>query len=354
MPDFTVDGAAFAHPKLLAAGNGAVGLWLRCGAWSAQHLTDGTVPGQVAAMHGTAPQIRKLLAVGLWHDRGHACPRCAQPAADGYVIHDWADYQEPSTAVRARREADAARKRRQRDRDRERVLSADDSQDYPQAEKPAIHRAVSGVIPGQRQVSRRDTRDTHTTPPLSENPPTPATTHQQEREQPRPAARAPRTARPRRTSAPAADAVLLPEDWQPSAHDVQAAQAARTDTGRSVLTGAQLADLTRKFVRRQVGDARLLPLAAWGARWQEWAERERPADNPDQQGSFLFGLAGGGLAGGAVPRDLLWPHELTPDHDPVTFTTVLPMQGCDNCTRGYRGEPGLCRDCRAQHAAATG
>lgn len=76
---FKIDDSSHMHPKIVKAGNAALGLWVRAGAYSAQHLTEGTVPAVVARQYGTAPQARKLVTVGLWHEHGHTCPRCPQP-----------------------------------------------------------------------------------------------------------------------------------------------------------------------------------------------------------------------------------------------------------------------------------
>lgn len=89
MPWFKIDDKAHSHPKFMRAGNAALGLWLRCGSYSAQHLTEGVVPGVVAQLYGTAPQAAKLVKVGMWHEYGHDCDRCQQPQPGDYVIHDF-------------------------------------------------------------------------------------------------------------------------------------------------------------------------------------------------------------------------------------------------------------------------
>jgi hypothetical protein len=117
MPWFVVDDNAHSHPKMIAAGNAALGLWLRCGAYAAQHLTDGVVPGVIAKMYGSKPQITKLVAAGLWHEHGHTCPhpKCAQPAPGDFYIHDYLAPYNPSRAeVERKRERAADKKRRQR------------------------------------------------------------------------------------------------------------------------------------------------------------------------------------------------------------------------------------------------
>ena len=89
MPWFKIDDSAHSHPKFMRAGNAALGLWLRCGSYSAQHLLEGFVPKAVVKPFGGTPaQVRKLIEAGLWHDAGHDCDRCPQPAG-GYMIHDF-------------------------------------------------------------------------------------------------------------------------------------------------------------------------------------------------------------------------------------------------------------------------
>ncbi|MEU7046063.1 mucin-2 [Streptomyces varsoviensis] len=114
---FKVDDTAYGHPKMLKAGNAALGLWVRAGAYAAQHLTEGAVPGVVAQLYGTAPQARKLVAAGLWHEHGHTCARCPQPGPGDYVIHDFLTYN----PTRARVEDDRARAAERQQRAREKA-----------------------------------------------------------------------------------------------------------------------------------------------------------------------------------------------------------------------------------------
>ncbi|MET9253777.1 mucin-2 [Streptomyces sp. NPDC003717] len=134
---FKVDDTAHAHPKLLKAGNAALGLWVRAGAYAAQHLTEGVIPGVVAQLYGTAPQARKLVASGLWHASGHDCTRCKQPAAGDYVMHDFLIYN-PS---RARVEDDRARAADRQQRARERAAEQRNQERNPlnpSANRPRI------------------------------------------------------------------------------------------------------------------------------------------------------------------------------------------------------------------------
>jgi hypothetical protein len=103
MPWFKIDDKAHSHPKFMRAGNAALGLWLRCGSYSAQHLTEGIVPGPIAQMYGTAPQASKLVKTGLWHQHGHGCDRCPQPGPGDYAIHDF--FEAGRNTTRAQYEA---------------------------------------------------------------------------------------------------------------------------------------------------------------------------------------------------------------------------------------------------------
>lgn len=82
MPWFKVDDALATHDKVLMAGNAAMGLWVRAGAWSAQHLTDGDVPMHAVRLLGSKGQAEALVRSGLWLH-----------TAVGYRFHEWDDYQ---------------------------------------------------------------------------------------------------------------------------------------------------------------------------------------------------------------------------------------------------------------------
>lgn len=118
MPWFRIDDKAHSHPKLIKAGNAAIGLWLRCGAYAAQHLTDGIVPGVVAGLYGSKPQAAKLVNAGLWHEHGHNCPHsCPDPASGDYVFHDFLD--DGRNTSRARHEAERKKARDRQAKHRE-------------------------------------------------------------------------------------------------------------------------------------------------------------------------------------------------------------------------------------------
>ena len=100
-------------------------MWLRCGSYAAQHLTEGTVPGVVVQLYGTAPQARKLVAAGLWHAAEHACPRCPQPPAGDYVMHDYLVYNPTRARVEDDRAKAAERQARGRARAAEQRTAAE-------------------------------------------------------------------------------------------------------------------------------------------------------------------------------------------------------------------------------------
>ena len=52
---FRIDDRFHSHPKVLRAGNAAVGLWVRCGAYSTDYGTDGLVLAEIVARFGAAP-----------------------------------------------------------------------------------------------------------------------------------------------------------------------------------------------------------------------------------------------------------------------------------------------------------
>lgn len=104
MPWFRVDDNLSVHSKTVAAGNAAMGLWVRAGSWSMQQLSDGFIPDHIVSTLGTRAQAERLITAGLW-DR----------LPTGYAFHDW-DGRQPSRAqVEADRDAAAERQRRARE-----------------------------------------------------------------------------------------------------------------------------------------------------------------------------------------------------------------------------------------------
>lgn len=140
MPWFKIDDSAYSHPKFRRAGNAALGLWLRCGAYSAQHLLEGRIPRDIAKDFGTAPQAAKLVAVGLWHAAGHDCPRCP-PVGDGdYLIHDFFEGGRNSTRAQVEASRKAATERQAKAR-----AAASEAAKTPKSEpKVGANRTANG------------------------------------------------------------------------------------------------------------------------------------------------------------------------------------------------------------------
>lgn len=104
MPWFKVDDTLAFHGKTLAAGNAAIGLWVRAGSWSMQTLSDGFIPTKVARQLGTQREADRLVAAGLWDEKD-----------DGYVFHEWVQRQPSRVQILADREAATERQRRARE-----------------------------------------------------------------------------------------------------------------------------------------------------------------------------------------------------------------------------------------------
>jgi hypothetical protein len=111
---FKVDDAFWSHPKVVAAGNAAIGLWLRCGTYAAQHLTDGFIPAAIAKQLGSAGSAAKLVTAGLWEPVDNR-PGTVDGGC-GYLMHDWGDYQPYRAVALQLRENSAERQRKYREK----------------------------------------------------------------------------------------------------------------------------------------------------------------------------------------------------------------------------------------------
>lgn len=129
---FVDDGLAF-HKKVAEAGNAAMGLWVRAGAWSTGSLTDGFIPSGIARSIGTQTQIDSLLKADLW-----------RKVSGGYQFHDWDHRQLTKSEVEQKRKADRARKREQR---RGRNVPPGQPPEVPPDYPPDSERIPNGVPP---------------------------------------------------------------------------------------------------------------------------------------------------------------------------------------------------------------
>lgn len=148
---FRMDDRFHSHPKTLAAGNAAVGLWARCGCYCSDHNLEGRVPKAIARSYGTKSEINRLLFARLWIDEG-----------DAYVMPDWLDYNPSAEQTRARRKADAERQRRGREaqmsrRDTPRDSRSDTPRDDTRESDGGRHAGPDPTRPVLKQVRENST-----------------------------------------------------------------------------------------------------------------------------------------------------------------------------------------------------
>ena len=105
MPWFKVDDQLHSHPKPRRANLAALGLWALAGSYSMAYKLDGFVPGWYVAGHRDGRKhADTLVRVGLWES-------AVRDKEEGYVFHDWADYQPTSEEIEAERQASRDRQR---------------------------------------------------------------------------------------------------------------------------------------------------------------------------------------------------------------------------------------------------
>lgn len=120
------------HRKTAGLSDAAFRLHVAAIFWCARNLTDGFVPrsdlDDVCARVRTPERFAAELVVrGAWHLGDEQCPsgKCAAPAkGDGWVIHDYLEYQPSAKRVRDDRADSARRQQEWRDRRRNAVSNA--------------------------------------------------------------------------------------------------------------------------------------------------------------------------------------------------------------------------------------
>ena len=153
---FKVDDGFWSHPKTATLSDAAVTLWVRAGAYSCQHLTDGVIARPVLRLVGTEAAATELVDAGLWLDH-----------PEGWTFHDWGDYQETRDAVRKRR--DDWRERQKRSREK-----AEQKRRESHSESHGVSRVTEGVTTGVSQgVPSRPVPSRPSTSNEVDNPPNP-------------------------------------------------------------------------------------------------------------------------------------------------------------------------------------
>lgn len=104
MPWFRVDDTLTSHPKTRAAGLPAMGLWVLCGAYSAQYLTEGFVPDwYVTTWPSGRKHAQQLVEAGLW-----------SVVPGGWQFHQWEERQPTKAQVETLRAKTRERQRKYR------------------------------------------------------------------------------------------------------------------------------------------------------------------------------------------------------------------------------------------------
>ncbi len=107
MPWVRIDDGFWSHPKVMAAGLEATGLFVRALSWSCQQLTDGKIPKNMMPALGGGARTKKLEAklseVALWVDEG-----------GHYHVPDFLEYNKSREEVLKKRKEAAGRMARVR------------------------------------------------------------------------------------------------------------------------------------------------------------------------------------------------------------------------------------------------
>lgn len=225
---YKVDDTLPFHTKTMMAGNAAMGLWVRAGAWSMQTLSDGHVPAQMARTMGTPREIAALVSAGFWHE-----------VEGGYDFHDWAKVQRTKEQVEDDRHAAAERQRKTREAKRQQRESHQKSQrDITRDSHRESH------DPDQTRPDQTSSSFGTTTSGSGSGP-----------ESPKPAGRK----RP---------ATRIPNDWTPNDKHVTFASQKQIDID---------AEAQRFRLHAEANDRRQ---ADWNASFRLWLDRAKPGTAP--------------------------------------------------------------------------
>ena len=109
-----LDDQFYDHPKVVEAGNEAIGVWVRCLSYCMKHLTDGIVSEKKIYEFAGGDEngrriIERLKSCGLPGEPGLLEPVNGREGQ--WFIHDFHDFQPRAETIKAKRKADAARKR---------------------------------------------------------------------------------------------------------------------------------------------------------------------------------------------------------------------------------------------------
>ncbi len=248
---FKVDDSLSTHPKVMAAGNEAMGLWVRAGSWCAQQLSDGFIPTSIVQMlaGSRSKSASRLVEAGLW-----------TVSDGGYAFVNWAERQPSKDAVETRRAEDAERKARARAAKRR---GSDDSVRDVSERTPSGLRAESEESPKDVRSASALPDPTRPDPTLTQNSTS--------------------SVEPANAGAQAVEAkraTRLPASWRPTDEHQQRAREAGVDIDREVI----------KF--RTHAEDKGRTSKSWNAAFTQWlikaaeyAQRDRPARQRTNQPS---------------------------------------------------------------------
>jgi len=144
------------HRKVSVLSDAAYRLLSEAICWCSRNRTDGVIGkdevGSISVRAKTKV-LAELVRRGNLHAAGHDCPKCIQPT-DGWVVHDYLDYQPTRDAVDKDRVAKAERQKRWMDKRRRGDASTDGSDDGSEDDAPLPSRpAPKGSGAGDRPVA---------------------------------------------------------------------------------------------------------------------------------------------------------------------------------------------------------
>jgi hypothetical protein len=105
------------HPKVRDLDDATYRLWREAIEWSSSSQTDGVIRRNdllLTSRRASTARAAKLVTARLWHPAGETCghPKCPPSGVDGWVIHDYWDYNPTAEAVRDEQAKARERKRR--------------------------------------------------------------------------------------------------------------------------------------------------------------------------------------------------------------------------------------------------
>jgi hypothetical protein len=103
MPRFRLEDAFAFHPKVIHAGNAAVGAWVRMGTYCAANLTDGFIPDRIARLIANEDELGDLIKANL-----------IRRTESGYCIHDYLKHQDSKQQIEEERQSARERMRYKR------------------------------------------------------------------------------------------------------------------------------------------------------------------------------------------------------------------------------------------------